>query len=303
MCYSARIKTAVKELSWEFRAQVDLDDFEWLFTARLKNPELKIPFGLDRYFLLSQDAAEAKLAKPIREFYADEKNRNSVALNAAEAEIKEWRSKKPTATGTKKIGVLERRIAKLAEKAGFDFDRISPLDDRIYPFYFAPVITEESGQRKLRPMRYRVQNPDGTEVPSQYNVFNARHDSLMHARTWKPLFGKTHLIFPFIRFYEWVTKDGKKQEIYFVPEGRDMMWAAGIYTFPKNKTALPIHSFAMVTDDPPPEVAAAGHDRCPVFLQNAQLEAWLNPKNKTPEELLLLLRSVEKAFYLHGLAA
>jgi putative SOS response-associated peptidase YedK len=82
-----------------------------------------------------------------------------------------------------------------------------------------------------------------------------------------------------------------------------MMWAAGLYSFPKNKTSLPIHSFAMVTDDPPPEVAAAGHDRCPIFLKNEQLEKWLNPQKLSQEELLLLLRSIEKAHYLHGLAA
>lgn len=36
-------------------------------------------------------------------------------------------------------------------------------------------------------------------------------------------------------------------------------------------------SFAAVTDDPPPEVAAAGHDRCIVQLRPENVEAWLTP--------------------------
>lgn len=306
MCYSARIKANLKELSWEFRAQLDMDEFEHLFKMRLRHPELKLPFALDRYFLLSREAAEARLAKYVKEHLEGEKARFRAELKEAEEELAAIGEKKPTKAGEKKIGVLERRMARLREKIVHSVDAISPIDDRIFPMYFAPVILEENGQRRLVPARYRVRNPDGSEVPSQYNVFNARHDSLMDARTWKPLFGKTHLIFPFLRFYEWVEKDGKKKEIYFAPENRDAMWAAGLYSVPKvGKAAgstLDYRSFAMVTDDPPPEVAEAGHDRCPIFLQESQTQKWLEPRNFTQEELLLTLRAIEHTFYLHGLA-
>jgi hypothetical protein len=36
-------------------------------------------------------------------------------------------------------------------------------------------------------------------------------------------------------------------------------------------------SFAAITDDPPPEVVAAGHDRCIVPINPENVEAWLNP--------------------------
>jgi putative SOS response-associated peptidase YedK len=59
----------------------------------------------------------------------------------------------------------------------------------------------------------------------------------------------------------------------------------------------------MVTDDPPAEVAEAGHDRCPIFLASNELEAWLEPQKLSREQLLLLLEKREKTHYLHGLSA
>ena len=36
-------------------------------------------------------------------------------------------------------------------------------------------------------------------------------------------------------------------------------------------------SFAAITDTPPPDVAAAGHDRGVVPIREQHLDAWLNP--------------------------
>jgi putative SOS response-associated peptidase YedK len=302
MCYSARIRPNLQETATEFRSTLDAESFEALFRMRLKEPETKVPVGIDRYFLHAKAPAEARLAKLIREYHADEKERRKAEIKETERELAELGAGKPTAAARKKIEVRERRLAKLEAKLAHGLDDISPLDDRVYPQYYAPVIAEGKHGRKLVPMRYRVRRPDGGEVPSQYNVFNARFDSLESARTWTPLFGRTHAIFPFTLFYEWVERDGKKTEIYFSPEDRSLMWAASLYSVAKGAHG-PLLSFAMVTDDPPPEVAAAGHDRCPIFLRQDQLDGWLHPAGKSLENLKGLLQLKEKAFYINGLAA
>lgn len=300
MCYSARIKASIKELSWEFRAQPDMDSFEDIFRARLEDPTLKVPYGLDRYFVMSKEKAENKLAPLIQQHYAAERDRSQATLRETEVELKEV-SKKTGVTAEKKKGVLERRRAKLLLKLDHELEKITPLDDRIYPFYAAPVIVNEGGQLKVKAMRYRARNLNGSEVPPQYNVFNARRDSLLEARTWKPLLGKHHAVFPFFRFYEWVSRGGKKQEIYFSPDKGELMWAAALYA-PGPKQS-PFASFAMVTDEPPPEVAEAGHDRCPIYLAKAKWDEWLKPGNASKEELIALLGHQEKTHYNHGLAA
>jgi putative SOS response-associated peptidase YedK len=267
---------------------------------RLKDPSLKIPVGLDRYFVLSQDPSESRLAGPIRQFYEEEKTRVQAEIKLVENEIREFSSSKPTAAIKKKVETRERKLEKLRRKLEFSFDRISPLDERIFPGYFAPVILNRGEKRVIVPMRYRVRRPDGGEVPYQYNVFNARRDSLLTAPTWKPLFGQSHAIFPFTKFFEWVEREDKKREISFVPESRTMMWAAALYSEPQDKS---YRSFAMVTDEPPPEVAEAGHDRCPIFLSEEHIDAWLEPKGKSKEYLLSLLDHKEKTYYSHSLVA
>lgn len=169
--------------------------------------------------------------------------------------------------------------------------------------YFAPVIIEEDDQRKIVPMRYRILPSTGVEIPSQYNVFNARRDSLQSVRTWKPLFGHKHAIFPFERFFEWVGRDGRKVEISFTPEGYDAMWATCLYEECMHQELGLIRSFAMVTDEPPPEVREAGHDRCPVFIEQDLIGRWLEPAGQALEQLDSLLDHKQRTFYAHALAA
>lgn len=125
----------------------------------------------------------------------------------------------------------------------------------------------------------------------------------MSARNWKPLFGIQHAIFPFDNFFEWVEREGKSTEIKFNPDGHDGMHAASLYEIYQHPTLGEIRSFSMVTDNPPPEVAAAGHDRCPVFLAYDRVGQWLNPTGQKLAQLDELLDHKERTYYSHALAA
>ena len=94
--------------------------------------------------------------------------------------------------------------------------RGNPFKD---PGHFTNVLTVRDSERVFQPMRFRVR-PKGSkeEIPSKYNVFNARLDSLEKRKTWKSIFMKNHGLLPFVRFFEWVESDGKKQLISFKPE-------------------------------------------------------------------------------------
>lgn len=61
-------------------------------------------------------------------------------------------------------------------------------------------------------------------------------------------------------------------------------------------------SFAAITSDPPPEVAAAGHDRCIVYIRPENIERWLRAGGDHAE-LLALLDDPEPDYYEHRLAA
>jgi len=62
-------------------------------------------------------------------------------------------------------------------------------------------------------------------------------------------------------------------------------------------------SFAAITDEPPPEVAAAGHDRCIVPIKPENIDAWLNPNASDLAALHAILDDRDRPFYEHRLAA
>jgi putative SOS response-associated peptidase YedK len=66
------------------------------------------------------------------------------------------------------------------------------------------------------------------------------------------------------------------------------------------KTVL---SFAAITDEPPPEVAAAGHDRCIIPIKPENVDAWLDPKQGDLSVMYAILDDRERPYYEHRLAA
>lgn len=186
--------------------------------------------------------------------------------------------------------------------------KIPADDDRLYPHVFGPVIKAIAGKKKseglgvLTPMRYRLRPHDAyEEVPSKFNLFNARLDSLESRKTWRPLFGRQHGLFPFRRFYEWVegeSEKGKKVKelVSFSSNDHDYLMAPVLYDYYKDEKGG-FYSFAIITTDPPDEVLAAGHDRCPIFLKEEYWHDWLNPQERETSDLYQMLRDPVQTFY------
>lgn len=191
---------------------------------------------------------------------------------------------------------------KHSEKKRSTLFKIPAEDGRVFSNYFANVIIHENNHRILQPMRYRVR-PEGSreEIPTKFNVFNARIDSLESRVTWKSLFGKQHGIVPIKRFYEWVEGPDKRPKlITFFPDNIETMWAPVLFDEWVSKNGM-IHfkSFAIITDGPAPEIERMGHDRCPIFLKNEMIDEWLNPRGKTKKDLYEILSKRESAYYQH----
>jgi putative SOS response-associated peptidase YedK len=172
---------------------------------------------------------------------------------------------------------------------------------RVYPNYFAPVIVMEKGKRVIKPMRYRVRPSfSDEEIPSKYNVFNARIDSLEKRKTWNSIFLKNHGLFPFVRFFEWVEVKGKKKLITFYPDDHDIMWAPMIYdTWRSEEGEFEFSSFAIITNDPPDEIDEMGHDRCPIFLKESKVSDWLKPEKLSKQQVYEILSQQEKTHFKH----
>lgn len=176
-------------------------------------------------------------------------------------------------------------------------------DARIFPGWYAPVIAMEGGQRVFKLMRYQCRLAGkpafyDTKFPGTYN---ARRDNL--EASWKGQFGHTHGIMIVSRFFESVQRDGKNVVLEFNPRTCEDMLVACLWsrwTAPGQRDLL---SFAAITDEPPAEVAAAGHDRCIVPIKPENVDAWLNPDPKDLAAMHALLDDRERPIYEYRLAA
>lgn len=304
MCYSAMVKEDIRKLERAYNAHISWDDFLELYRQRERDQEfsLKIPGGMDSQLIALGGTAAKEIQKLCNSHRVAERAQREEAVAAVLDELivlEATIAKKPTKTAQTKLDAKLRKLKKLHAAAA----KLSVVtgDYRIFPFQFAPVIIQSGAERLIVPMRFQILPRWGKDT--KYDLFNARRDSLQVKKTWIPLFGKTHALFPFEKFFERVGPEENRVEIAFTPDGYESMWAAALYDEFKSSELGIIRSFAMVTDEPPPEVAAAGHDRCPVFIDRTLVADWLAPAGQSLEQLDALLGRKQPTHYSHALAA
>jgi len=309
MCYSAQIKADYQRFVRQFGARISIRDFFDIYWQRARvDAKLKIPKALDAMFATPSCDEEREIAALISEFNTAETGRVETELFKQRKRLAD--AERSLATRPTKAAGESKRIA--TDKVAWCLAKLSTLrrndpideDARIFPGWYAPVIVMEGDQRVVKPMRYQCR-PAGK--PASYDAkfpgtYNARRDNL-DGGFWKGLFGHTHGILVVSRFFENVQRDGKNVVLEFNPRtGEDMLVAClwSRWTAPGEPELL---SFAAITDDPPPEVAAAGHDRCIVPIKPEHMDAWLNPNPKDLQALYAILDDRQRPYYEHRLAA
>src|SRR5690606_3991854 len=122
---------------------------------------------------------------------------------------------------------------------------------------------------------------------------------------WKPLFGTSHGLMVADKFYENVqTAEGNVVLEFEARSGEPMLIAClwSHWSDPKGREpALP--SFAAITDEPEPEVAAAGHDRTIINIRAEHIDAWLNPQPGDVAALQAIFDDRQHPYYEHRKAA
>ena len=308
MCYSAQVWAHYRDYVRHSGADIDIREFARLYEhtpwdttpkmprAMLEDAAQDWPFA--REWLDKHRAAQViQLEQEVfaqRTRLADAERKLAVKVTKAATESRRIATSK-----------VERALAKLT-----DLKRQEPRDrdSRIFPGWWAPVMIWEGGRRVVKPMRYQCR-PEGkpafydTKYPGTYN---ARRDNLQGF--WKGQFGHTHGVIMVERFYENVERqsaDGKpyNEVLEFRPGNDQVMAVACLWSRWTGADGEELLSFAAITDEPPPEVAAAGHDRCIIPLRSENIDAWLQPNAEDLSALYELLDARERPYYEHRLAA
>jgi putative SOS response-associated peptidase YedK len=317
MCYSAQIRAGYKKFVREFGATMSIKAFFKLYWDRSQGAKIKIPKAMDAAFSEPETDEERQIAEMISAYNAEQATKLEEELFKQRKRLAD--AERTLQTKTTKAAQESKRIA--TDKVEWCLGKLNDLrrtdlndeDHRIFPGWYAPVLVMKQGRRILVPMRYQCR-PAGkpafydTKYPGTYN---ARRDSL--EGFWKDQFGSHHAIMVANAFFENVSKhrtegrelrEGEKEEnviLEFRPRPtQDMLLACLWSHWTEGEESL--LSFAAITDEPPAEVAAAGHDRCVIPIKPENLDAWLDPKGDR-DTAYRILDDRWRPYYEHRLAA
>jgi putative SOS response-associated peptidase YedK len=77
--------------------------------------------------------------------------------------------------------------------------------------------------------------------------------------------------------------------LQFTPEPPQPLLIACLWSNWTDAAEPGLRGFAAITDEPPPEVAAAGHDRCIINIKPEHVVPWLSPAEHSAAELQSIL--------------
>lgn len=319
MCYSAQVEESFKRYVKQFGAEIDIHQFVKLYGHRPEGRAIRIPKAMDANFAEPANADERAIAAMIEQFDQAELARHEQELFKQRkrlADAERTLQTRITRAASESQRIATAKVKWLLARIG-DIKRreLLPRDSRIFPGTYAPVMVIEHGRRVIKPMRYQCR-PQGK--PAFYDrkypgTYNARRDNL--EGFWKGQFGHSHGIVIINAFYENVSRhdlegrelgEGEKAEnviLEFRPKPEQDMLVACLWSHWQGEGEEDLLSFAAITDEPPAEVAAAGHDRCIIPIKPENIDAWLNPDAKNLAAMYAILDDRERPYFEHRKAA
>jgi hypothetical protein len=86
-----------------------------------------------------------------------------------------------------------------------------------------------------------------------------------------------------------VSREGNNVVLEFRPQPPQDMLVACLWSHWSEPGQPELLSFAAITDEPPAEIAAAGHDRCIIPIRPENIDAWLKPDRTSLREQYAIL--------------
>jgi putative SOS response-associated peptidase YedK len=307
MCYSAQIEAELRKLKRQEGATLDYEQAERLFHARLSDPRIRIPRAFEANFDNPVTAQECRIRELIERYRGSLETRlqqdlfgQSKRLADAQRSLQKRETRKAREDVRIATAKIDANRARLVRLRAPDID---VEDARIFPFWYAPIVIDRDGEKVMRLARYHLRPRNAAaSIDRQFpGLYNARRDNL--EKFWRNEFGHSHAVMYVASFFENVTRDDANVVLHFNPRPAQIMRVACLYSERIDADAGELLTFAAVTDEPPPEIAAAGHDRCIVNLLPENAERWLTPAGRSVRELQAILDEKQRPYYEHAIAA
>ena len=319
MCFSARLLQDLQALSRLLGIPVDTEAFKALFRQRMEGSGAKISRALEANFSDPQDTDAREIKSYIDQYrvaqataWEQDLFKQKKRLADAQRSLKGKETKRAREDERIATNKIENFIDRLADLRRRD---VLPKDDRIFPMTYAPIAVNDNGELWIRPMRYgcRLQGKPANYDHRFPGTYNARRDNLNGF--WSQVYGSRHAVMVVQSFYENVPThlyegrelgpDEVEQNtvLYFQPQPAQPMIVACVWSPWSGKGEADLNSFAAVTDEPPPEIAATGHQRCIIALNENNVREWLSSTKVSKQRLDEILSEPAQRYYEHQIAA
>jgi putative SOS response-associated peptidase YedK len=155
----------------------------------------------------------------------------------------------------------------------------------------AVVRDKDESDREMRLLRWGLLPAWAKDLNAGYKMINAKAETILEKRTYKPLVGKGHhrCLILADGFFEWMKAEDPKQPrqpVRFTVDGGEPFAFAGLWTRSKIEGEW-FQSCTLITTDPN-DVVRRVHNRMPVIFPSSEAEAtWLDP-GLEPEDALEL---------------
>lgn len=322
MCYSAMAQLNAKKLAVLLMARVQTQLYEEIFERRLTGEKLIIAKGMEESFLKNPQSKEDEaIAEKIKQWHSlqiGETEKNLFAQKKRSADAERTLQVKTTKKAENELRIATAKIEKLKKdlEKHKNLQVLAEADFRIFPkHYISVVVLNKNREKVVVPMRYQMRPSNKDEAfDSEFEgCYNARFDSIDRVEWWRDALGKRHGIILVKKFYENVPtekylknfdldKDSQSKKnivLCFEPENTEDMYIPVLWDVWRKKGEATLYSCALITDEPAPEIARAGHDRTPVFLKKSAVDSWLNAQGAV-EDIKKILQQRENPGYKHA---
>lgn len=321
MCYSARVRADFRQYQ-RFGGKLDIHAFVKMFVDRGRGGDLlsAVAKPLRNAFMTPRNSGEEQVRAAAIDAYSLAAMQQEAIIAEQTARLLAAQAKlaiKPTKTAANDARIAQNKIDTARAKLGLTEERDEVVGWwRFYPGWYAPILLRDpaTGERVVVPARFRCRVPGWTreDEKKKEGSYCARKDSLR--TVWRKLFGSNHALIVASRFYESVDlhdlqrrelAPGERaipQEISFTPQPEQEMLLACLWRYVEETPEEPgFYSFALITRDPPPEVAAAGHDRCVIPIRPKNVDAWLHPDPGNLGDQYAILEDPIDVYFQHEL--
>ena len=180
------------------------------------------------------------------------------------------------------------------------------------PTQDAVVAVQASGDVRLEEMRWGMIPPWARDKSIGAKLANARAETIDEKPSFRQPFRRRRCLLPVDGYYEWESRPGGKQPVYYSMRDGDLFCLAGLWetwTTPEqnDEPELPglgqaqaetLCTFTVITTTPN-RLAKRVHDRMPVIVHPADYGNWLSPESKAADLKRLLRPFDDKPMQEH----